>query len=87
MLRAIVEVTGNVLRLGQELKQNREEIKEIRKELRDAVAATERLALAMERLEERERHAREKLVLQIQNVMLRERPVLALAEPVRGADE
>ncbi|HST60814.1 MAG TPA: hypothetical protein VLK84_19085 [Longimicrobium sp.] len=85
MFKEIVQTTANVLRLAQDVQQNREEIKELRTEFRDVVTAVEGLKVRMEQVGEREERARQMIVLQLENMLLR-REVMALPETA-GAGE
>jgi hypothetical protein len=73
-----------VLRLAQDVQENREEIKEVRRELRDTVEIVQRLRVEMEQVGERERRERQILALQLENLLLRKREVLALMEGEEG---
>lgn len=86
MLEKIVHTTGNLLRLAQDVQQNREEIKEVRTEMRELVEIVQRLRLELEQVPERERREREIFMLQVENLLLRHRELLALPETA-GAGE
>jgi hypothetical protein len=86
MFEKIVQTTGNLLRLAQDVQQNREEIKEIRTEMRALVEIVQRLRLELEQVPERERREREIFMLQVENLLLRQRELLALPETA-GAGE
>jgi hypothetical protein len=86
MLEKIVQTTGNLLRLAQDVQQNREEIKEVRTEMRELVEIVQRLRLELEQVPERERREREIFMLQVENLLLRQRELLALPETA-GAGE
>ena len=86
MLEKIVQTTASLLRLAQDVQQNREEIKELRTEFRDLVTAVEGLKVRMEQVDAREERERQMIVLQLENMLLRSREVLALAAP-GGAGE
>jgi uncharacterized protein YoxC len=81
MLKEIVQTTANLLRLATDVQQNREEVKEVRKELRDVVEVVQRLQIQMEQLPERERQEREKFMLQVENLILRQNGILSLPAP------
>jgi deoxycytidine triphosphate deaminase len=81
MWKTILDTTTSVLRLAQDVRQNREEIKEIRKEHHETVSAVERLKLQVEQMDEREERERQFLLLQMENLLLRNRELLALPEP------
>jgi hypothetical protein len=86
MLREIFETTSSLLRLAQDVKAHEDDIKEIRRELRDLVLIVERLRYETQEVAEREARERQMLMLKLENVLLRERPALALPETT-GADE
>ena len=71
MWRDIYEAIKTVMLLAEELQQNREEIKEIRQELRQLTGIVQRLAADLQHTREREASEREKLILQLQNELLR----------------
>ena len=60
-----------LLILAEDTKRNHDEIKELREEVRRLAAAFERLAFEIRRVSERDEHEREKLVLQLENRLLR----------------
>lgn len=86
MLEKIVQTTTALLRLAQDVQQNREEIKEIRAELRDVVEIAQRLRLMVEQVPEREQRERQLFMLRVENLLLRQRDLLALPESA-GAGE
>ncbi len=59
-----------VVTLSDELKENREEIKEIRQELRDRTAVVQRLAADAATSKEREATERELLLQRVSNALL-----------------
>ena len=71
MWERLIDLVKTVVTLAEELKQNREEIKEIRQELRDLTSIVQRLASDIEHTKDREASEREKLILQLQNTLLR----------------
>lgn len=81
MLEKIVQTTASLLRLAQDVHQNRGEIKELRAEFRDLVTAVEGLKVRMEQVDAREERERQMIVLQLENMLLRSREVLALGPP------
>jgi uncharacterized protein YoxC len=85
MFREIFETTSSLLRLAQDLQENREEVKDIRAELRDLTLIVERLRMEVQQVAEREARERQMIMLQLENVLLRERPQLALPLPAEGA--
>ena len=81
MWQSIVDTTTSVLRLAQDVRQNREEIKEVRRELRDTVSIVERLRIELEQVDEREERERQLLLLRMENLLLRNRELMAPTEP------
>ena len=81
MWQSIVDTTTSLLRMAHELRQNREEVREIRKELRDTVGIVERLKLELEQVDEREERERQLLMLRMENLLLRNRELAAPPEP------
>jgi predicted nucleic acid-binding Zn-ribbon protein len=71
MWKQIYEALKQLLLLTQQTEQNRVEIKELREELDDLTSAVERLAYEMRRDRENEAHEREKLVLRLENELLK----------------
>jgi len=86
MLEKIVQTTTALLRLAQDVQQNREEIRDIRTELREVVEIVQRLQLVVEQICEREQRERQLFMLKVENLLLRERALLALPESA-GAGE
>lgn len=80
MLEKIVQTTANLLRLAQDVQQNRGEIKDLRVEMRDLVQLVQRLQLTVEQVHEREERERQMFMLQVENLLLRQRDLLALPE-------
>ena len=81
MWKSIVGTTTSLLRLAEDVRQNREEIREIRKELRDTVMVVERLKVEVGQVDEREERERQMLMLRMENVLLRNRELMASTEP------
>lgn len=79
MLKALYDLVRTVLRLGEYVQEDREEIKEIRKDLRDLSLVVERLAAQVAHLGEREM-----LVLRLENSILRSRRALLVGETDGG---
>jgi len=85
MFKALLDTTTAVLRLAQDVQENRAEIKETRSEFREIATIVERLRLQVEQVGEREARERQVMMLQIENALLRERQALALPETAGGA--
>ena len=71
MLEQLYEWAKRVLLLAQETRQNRTDIKELREEVAELSAVVQRLVYEIHRIKENEAHEREKLVLKLENEMLR----------------
>lgn len=71
MWKQILEMAKRLLLLAQDTQRNRDEIKELRQELRDLTRAVERLAYEIHRVGEKDEHEREKIVLRVDNELLR----------------
>lgn len=65
MLEKIVQTTTALLRLAQDVQQNREEIREIRTELREVAEIAQRLRLTVEQVPEREQRERQLFMLRV----------------------
>jgi len=71
MWKQIFRMATKLLTLTQETERNKTEIKELRKELRELSSLVAGMAHELRRSNENEAHEREKLVLRLQNEMLR----------------
>ena len=78
MLKEVYELTRTLLRLADDVRENRAEVKEVRGELRELAAAVQRLAFEVARVSEREERERAVLVLQLENRLLRDEAAAAL---------
>lgn len=79
--QSIVDTTTSLPRMAHELRQNREEVREIRQELRDTVGIVERLKLELEQVDGREERERQLLTLRMENLLLRSHELVAPTEP------
>jgi predicted nucleic acid-binding Zn-ribbon protein len=84
MLKALYDLVRTVLRLGEYVQEDREEIKEIRRDLRDLSLVVERLAAQVAHVGEREEREREMLVLRLENRVLRGGRALLVGEADGG---
>lgn len=84
MWTSLYELVRTVLRLGEYVREDREEIKEIRKDLRDLTLVVERLVAQLEHVGEREQREREMLVLRLENSMLRSPRAVLIADTDGG---
>ncbi len=71
MWKQIFQLATKLLTLTQEIERNKTELKELRKELRELSSVVEGLAHEMRHTAENERHEREKLILRLQNELLK----------------
>ena len=71
MWKQFIDLVRQVLTLTEDTQRNRAEIKELREQLQALTLTVQRLAMEMERTRSDERHEREKLVLSLQNALLR----------------
>ena len=76
MWKQILDMARRLFVLAEDTKRNQGEIKELRDEMRRLTAAVERLAYEIHRISERETSEREKLILQLENRLLKfEKPL------------
>ena len=71
MFKQITEVLGNLLFLTRDTRENKEAIEQLRRETHELASAVEKLSAEIERLTDREKLEREKLILQLENALLR----------------
>ncbi len=71
MFKQLYDLVKQLLLLARETQQNKAEIKELRQELKDLTAIVQRLAYEIHRTSENEAHEREKLVLRLENDLLK----------------
>jgi hypothetical protein len=82
MLKQLVEYVLSVLNLARDTRTNKEEIVELRRELDELTNAVERLSFELRAVREEDRHERDKLLLRIENTVLRiERQLPPTKEP------
>lgn len=84
MWKSLYELVRTVLRLGEYVQEDREEIKEIRKDLQDLTLVVERLQAQVQHVSEREEREREMLMLQLENSLLRNRSPVLVGETDDG---
>jgi hypothetical protein len=80
MWKQLYDIVKTLLTLAEDLKSNRAEIKEIRQELKDLTFVVHGLAHEIKRLSEREAGEREKLILKIENQLMRSERGLPAAD-------
>jgi hypothetical protein len=71
MFKRILEFGAKLVVLGNELEQNRNDIKELRRDLLNLTLLVQRLSDDIIRTGERESSARENLALQLENTLLK----------------
>jgi archaellum component FlaC len=71
MWKQIFDMAKRLLLLVEHTDRNRDEIKELQKQFRDLAAAFERLAYEIRRVSDKDDHEREKIILQLQNELLK----------------
>ena len=71
MFKQLTELVANLLFLTRDTRENKEAIEHLRRETHELADAVEKLSCEFQRLNERERLEREKLVLQLENALLR----------------
>jgi len=81
MFKQLYELAKQLLGLAQDMRQNKTEIKELRQELRELSSAVQTLAHEIHRVSENDAHEREKLVLRLENQLLRHERLLPSGKP------
>lgn len=84
MWKQILDMARRLFVLAEDTKRNQDEIKELRGEMRRLTAAVERLAYEIHRISERETSEREKLVLDLENRLLKYEKSLPPRKPGKG---
>ena len=69
--KQILSLVKDVQQCKSDIKDISQELKETRQELRDLSDSVRSLAFQVQRIEDNERHEREKLVLRLENALLR----------------
>jgi uncharacterized protein YoxC len=94
MLKSIIDLARRLLLLAEDTQQNkteikelRQEIQEIRQELGQLVSAVQHLAYEIRRVSDTEVHEREKMVLRLENELLRSQRMLPREHPDIGQKE
>jgi archaellum component FlaC len=82
MLKPFVEYILDLLNTARDTRTNKEAIADLREEVNQLATAVERISFELRSLREEERHEREKLMLRIENVLLKfERQLPPSKEP------
>ena len=71
MFKQLYDLIKQLLLLTQETQRNKAEIKELRQELKELTSVVQRLAYEIHRTGENDAHEREKLVLRLENELLK----------------
>jgi archaellum component FlaC len=71
MWKQIFDMAKRLLLLVEQTDRNRDEIKELQKQFRDLAAAFERLAYEIHRVSDKDDHEREKIILKLENELLK----------------
>ncbi len=71
MWKQFFELFRQVLTLTEDTQRNRAEIKELREQQQALTLLVHKLAAKIEHIESEDKHEREKMLLQLQNVLLR----------------
>ena len=71
MFKQIIEFIGNLLFLYRNTQENTEAISQLRREMDEMTDKVQKLASEIQRINDREKLEREKLVLQLENALLR----------------
>jgi predicted nucleic acid-binding Zn-ribbon protein len=83
MWKQILDMARRLFMLAEDTKRNHDEIKELRDEMRRLTATVERLAYEIHRIGDRETSEREKLILQLDNRLLKFEKSLPPKKPRR----
>lgn len=71
MFKPLFELVRQALFLQQDLRRLKEDVSHLTRELHDTNEALRQLAFEVQRINERELHEREKLMLRVENALLR----------------
>ena len=71
MFKQLYDLIKQLLLLTQETQRNKAEIKELRQELKELTSVVQRLTYEIHRTEENDAHEREKLILRLENELLK----------------
>lgn len=82
MLKQFVDYILDLLNTARDTRANKEAIADLREEVNQLATAVERISFELRSLREEERHEREKLMLRIENALLKfERQLPPAKEP------
>ena len=71
MFKQLTELVANLLFLVRDTRENKEAIEQLRREMHELASTVEKLSFEVQRISDREKLEREKLVLQLENVLLK----------------
>jgi hypothetical protein len=71
MFKQLTELVANLLFLARDTRENKEALTQLRRETHELATAVEQLSFEVQRINDREKLEREKLVLQLENALLR----------------
>ncbi len=70
-MKQILATIKNLILLTEETTRNRKDIQDLQKQMKEVWSALERLTYEVKRTDDRERNERERLVLQLENQLLK----------------
>jgi hypothetical protein len=71
MFKQLTEFVGNLVFLTRDTRENKAAIEQLRREMHELASTVEKLSFEVQRISDREKLEREKLVLQLENVLLK----------------
>lgn len=80
MWKKLYEVLSRLFALTQKVERHDKEILGLQQEVKDLTAVVQRMVYEIQRISDRETHEREKLVLRLENQLLKSERRLPLAE-------
>ena len=83
MLKQFVEYLLDLLNTARDTRANKDAIADLREEVDQLASAVERISFELRSLREEERHEREKLLLRMENAMLKIERQLAAAKEAK----
>ena len=87
MWKKLLELLRSQVFLARDLQENKEKIRRLRQEFDELSQLVLRLQFEIQRVREEDRHEREKLLLRLENALLRfERELTSTKEPRRLKD-
>jgi hypothetical protein len=71
MFKQLTELVAHLLFLVRDTRENKEAIEQLRREMHELASTVEKLSFEVQRISDREKLEREKLVLQLENALLK----------------